>query len=212
MDTLVKKYLPFLHSDENLKELFLASAFNTIYRRNKSLQELLSPSFYPNRKSTKSNSIIRCNSCDICKNYMVFENMFICTVTGKKYSVKGELRCNSCNVIYLAECSNCKHQYVDSALNFKQWLRIHKSDNKTSKDRCGTSGHFNNVCRHPNNPHFYLKVQLIEQVLSNDVDKDVEAILWEREKYWQSQLFTNVYGMNSVSDLYSRKRKDFRRK
>ena len=30
MDTLVKKYLPILHSDENLKELFPASAFNTI--------------------------------------------------------------------------------------------------------------------------------------------------------------------------------------
>ena len=37
MDTLVKKYLPLLHSDENLKELFPASAFNTIYRRNKNL-------------------------------------------------------------------------------------------------------------------------------------------------------------------------------
>ena len=146
MDTLVKKYLPFLHSDENLKELFLASAFNTIYRRNKSLQELLSPSFYPNRKSTKSNSIIRCNSCDICKNYMVFENMFTCTVTGKKYFVKGELHCKSCNVIYLVECSNCKHQYIGSAFNFKQRFRIHRSDIKTSKDRCGTARYFNNVC------------------------------------------------------------------
>ena len=99
MDTLVKKYLPLLHSDENLKELFPASAFNTIYRRNKNLKELLSPSLFPNRKSTKSNSIISCNSCDICKNYMVFENMFTCTVTGKKYFVKGELQCNSCNII-----------------------------------------------------------------------------------------------------------------
>ena len=54
MDTLVKKYLPLLHSDENLKELFPASAFNTIYRRNKNLKELLSPSLFPNRKSTKA--------------------------------------------------------------------------------------------------------------------------------------------------------------
>ena len=30
MDTLVKKYLPLLHSDENLKELFPVSLFNTI--------------------------------------------------------------------------------------------------------------------------------------------------------------------------------------
>ena len=94
----------------------------------------------------------------------------------------------------------------------KQRFRIHKSDIKTNKDGCGTTRHFNNVCCHPSNPHSYLKVQLIEQVQCNDAYKDIEAILWEREKYWESQLFTNVYGMNSVSDLYSRKRKGCRRK
>ena len=99
MDTLVKKYLPLLHSDENLKELFPVTAFNTIYKLNKILKELLSPLLYHNRKSTKKNIIISCNSFDICKNYMVFKNMFTCTVTGKKYFVKGELQCNSCNII-----------------------------------------------------------------------------------------------------------------
>ena len=103
--------------------------------------------------------------------------MFTCTVTGKKYLVKGELHCNSCNVIYLGECSNCKHQYIRSALNFKQPFRIHKSEIKTNKDCCGTSRHFNNVCCHPSNPHSYLKVQLIEQVFCKDADKDIEAIL-----------------------------------
>ena len=186
MDTLVKKYLPLLHSDENLKEIFLTSAFNTIYIRNKNLKELTSPSLYHNRSSTKSNSCISCISCDICKNYLVFKNMFTSTVTGKKYFVKGELHCNSCNVIYLVECSNCKQQYIGSTLNFKQRFRIHKSDIKTNKDRYGTARYFSNICCHPSNPNFYLKVQLIEQVFCNDVDKDIEAILWEREKYWQS--------------------------
>ena len=54
MDTLVTKYLPHLHNDDNLKELIPASAFNTIYRRNKNLKELLSPSLYPNRKVLKA--------------------------------------------------------------------------------------------------------------------------------------------------------------
>ena len=112
----------------------------------------------------------------------------------------------------MVESSNYKQQYIGSVLNFEQWFRIHKSKIKTNKDRCGTARHFNNVCCHPSNPHFYLKVQLIEQVLCNDADKDIEVILWEREKYWQYQLFTNVYGINSVSDLYSRKRKGCRRK
>ena len=87
MDTLVKKYLLLLHSDENFRELFPASAFNTVYRHNKNLKVLLSPLLYPNRKITKSNSIISFKSCDICKNDIVFENKFTCTVTGKKYFV-----------------------------------------------------------------------------------------------------------------------------
>ena len=122
------------------------------------------------------------------------------------------VHCNSCNVVYLVECSNCKQQYIGSALNFKQWFRIYKSDIKTNKESCRTARHFNNVCCHPSNPHFYLKVYVIEQVFYNDVDKDIEAFLWECEKYWQSQVFTKVYHMNSVSDLCSRKRKGCRRK
>ena len=197
MDTLVKKYLPLVHSDRNFKELFCATSFNIICRRDKVYKELLSPWLYPNRKSTKSNSIISCNSCDIFKNYMFF----------KRY-----LHCNSFNLIHLVECSNCKQQDTGSALNFKQWFRIDKSDIKTNKDCCRTSRHFNNVCCHPSNPHFHLKVQLIEQVFCNGVDKDIEACLWEHEKYWQSQLFSKVYGMTSVSNLCSRKRKSCRRK
>ena len=40
---------------------------------------------------------------------------------------------------------------------------------------------------------------------------NIEDILWDREKYWQSQLFANVKGMNSISDLYSVKRKGCRK-
>ena len=98
---------------------------------------------------------------------MVFENRFTCAVTGKKYFVKAVLHRNSGNVIYLVECSNCKQQYIGSALNFKQRVRSHKSDIKTNKDRCGTARHFNNVCCYPSNP----------QLLCNDADRDIEAIL-----------------------------------
>ena len=80
--------------------------------------------------------------------------MVTCTLTGKKYFVKGDLNCNSCNVIYLVECSNCKQQYKGSALKFEQMFRIYKYDIKTNKDCCGTARHFNNICCHTSNPHF----------------------------------------------------------
>ena len=78
---------------------------------------------------------------------MVFSSTFVCTVTGK-----------------------C--QYVRSATSFKQRFRIHKSDIKTKIGRCGSARHFNFVCFHPNNPHGYLKVKLIEQVFC-DASKDI---------------------------------------
>ena len=174
MDTLLKKNFPLLHRDKSLTELLRASDFNVIQRRNKNLDELLSPSLSPNIKSTNSNSIIRCNNCDVGKNYMVFENMFNCKVTDKIYFVESELHCNSCSAIYLVQRSNYKQQYIGSTLNFKQQYRIHKSDIKSNKVCCGTGRDFNNVCCHPSNPNFYLKLQLIEQVFCNDV---VKAIL-----------------------------------
>ena len=103
----------------------------------------------------------------------------------------------------------CGDQYIGSAVNFKNRFRVHKSDIKTNKDRCGTARHFNNKCRHPHNPHAYLQVQIIEQI---NTTSDSEETLWHREKYWQCQLFVNTLGMNSVSDLYCKQRKGSRKK
>lgn len=58
MGVIVKGYLPFLHSDGNLNELFTAIAFNIAYKSDKNLKEWLSSPLYPNGKTNKSNSII----------------------------------------------------------------------------------------------------------------------------------------------------------
>ena len=109
----------------------------------------------------------------------------------------------------MISCSNCYDQYVGSALDFKSRFRIHKSDIKTKKDRCGTARHFNTKCTDSSNPHKFLKVQIIESV---QCDYNLEGKLWERERYWQCQLFTNTHDMDSVSDLYSTNRKVSRKK
>ena len=173
MNTLIKMYFPLLHSDDNLKTLFPTETFNVFYRRNKNLKEPLTPSLFPIPRGEKW-CVCSCNVCDICKNYMVFSSTFFCTVTGKKFYIRGNFSCNSTDVIYLVECINCKCQYVGSAFSFKQLFHIHKSDIKTKKDCCGTARHFNSICCHPINPHGYLKVQLIEQVFC-DASKDTEV-------------------------------------
>ena len=54
-------------------------------------------------------------------------------------------------------------------------------------------------------------VQLLEQVHCNNLE-NIKDILWDREKYWRSQLFTIAKGMNSILDLYSSKRKGYRKR
>ena len=142
---------------------------------------------------------------------MVTDSKFRCTVTDKTYFIKGNLSCDSCNVIYLITCSNRRKQYVGLAINFDQGFRIHKSDIRTNKDRRGTAIRFNNKCCSPSNKHAYLKVQIIKQVFHNN-QFIIEDLLWEREKYnWQAQLFTNSYRMNNINDFYSMKRKGYRK-
>ena len=81
---------------------------------------------------------------DICKNFLITDIKFRCTVTGKTFFIKCNLSCDTCNVIYLITCFDYREQYVGSAVNFKQGFRIQKSDIKTNKDHCGTAKHFNN--------------------------------------------------------------------
>ena len=107
---------------------------------------------------------------------MKFDNTFICAVTGKSYFIRGQLNCESINVIYLITCSKCLEQYVVSAAKFSARFRIHKSDIKTKQKRCGSARHFNSKYYHDTNPFQYLKIQLIEQAHSNNL-ANIEDVL-----------------------------------
>ena len=119
IEGLIKKHIHYLHSDEVLKNVFPNENFSVIYKRNKNVKEIVAPSLYP-KPSIKSNrTIVSCNKCDICKNFLITDSKFRCTVTGKTYFIIGNMSCDSGNVIYLITCSNCREQYVGSVINFK---------------------------------------------------------------------------------------------
>ena len=204
----IRKNTHYLHSDEVLEKAFPKKKFSVIYRRNKNLKEMVATSLYPKPNNKSNRTIVSCNKCDICK--MITDSKFRCTVTGKTYFIKDNLSCDGCNVIHLITCYNCREQYVGSAINFKQRFKIQKSDIKINKDRFCTARHFNNKCCSPNNKHAYLNVQIIQQVFNNN-QFSIEDLLLEREKYWLAQLFTNLYRMNFINDLYRMKRKGNRK-
>ena len=88
----------------------------------------------------------------------------------------------------------CLEQSVGSAIKFKSRFNIHKSGMKVPR----TDRHFNIKCCHSSNPFVYLRVLLIEKVYYIYDDRNIEDILWDKEKYWHSQLFTNIKSMNSI--------------
>ena len=145
IDGIIKKHISSLQSEDALETVFPKDYFRAIYKRNRNLNELIVPSVYPKKINTRIRSITSCNNCDICKNYMVFDNTFICTVTGKSYFIRGQLNCESINVIYLITCSKCLEQYVGSAVKFKTRFHIHKYDIKTKKERCRSARHFSTL-------------------------------------------------------------------
>ena len=95
IDSLINKYLPILHADLDLKETFPRKSITTVYRRQKDLKEMLAPASYPKFVNSQVNIIIPCNSCDVCKHYLVAERTFTSKVTGKTYFIKDDLSCNS---------------------------------------------------------------------------------------------------------------------
>ena len=69
---------------------------------------MVAASLYP-KPSIKSNrTIVTYNKYEICKNFLITDSKYRCTVTSKIYFIKGNLACDNCNVIYLITFSNCR--------------------------------------------------------------------------------------------------------
>ena len=142
--TIFKKYLPVLHSNQEMLRIFPENTINVTYKRNKNLKELISPSLFPKIIKENNCSIEKCSRrCDICKNFLVVSTEFTCHATKHKYKIRGSLTCNTKNIIYLIT-----------------WCRV--------------ANHLSNVCKSTICKTEYLQVQLIEQVNARegeDIDK-----------------------------------------
>ena len=164
-----------------------------------------------NKNEKKSYVIKNCGKRDISKNCLISDNTYTCKVTSKKCYINNDFDHNYMNDVYFIRWTNCNKQYVGSSVDFKNRFKIHKSDINTKKDRCGVARHFTNKSRDPQNLHVFLKIQPIKQVSAKE-EKKLDDTLWHKEKYWQALLLTKSHGMNSITDLYNKKRKDYRKK
>ena len=211
LKTIIRNHLPILYSNQQRLHIFSENTISVTYKRNKNLREILSPSLFPRTTKLNECSIEKCNKkYDICKNFLVVSPDFTCFATKRKYKIKRILKCDCRNVIYLISCKYCLKQYVGSVTGFKERFRIHKRHITTGEIRCGVANNLLNVCRSSASKFEYLQVQLIEKV-SVQNDDDIDKVLWEREKYWQAQLFTLSHGLNNPNEWYALNTRGYRR-
>ena len=53
-------------------------------------------------------------------------------------------------------------------------------------------------------------MQLVEYVFVRE-GEDADKVLWEKEKYWQAQLFTLTRGLNNMNEWYALNRRGYRK-
>ena len=149
-----------MHSNGDLKNIFLENLICTVFKRNRNLKETSSQSLHTKNKKEKNLVIETCAKSDIFKNHMISDNIVTCKVSHEKYYIN-DYDFNCMNVIYLISCTNCNEQYERSPVDFKKRFRMRKSGINTKKDRRGVPHHCTNNCRDPQNRHTFLKIQQI---------------------------------------------------
>ena len=126
---------------------------------------------------------LKCNRCKVVCPILKEGKKFTSTNTGKTYTIRQKVTCDSDWVIYLVTCKKCKGQYVGkSKTKFKIRHSNHKQEVK--KKIGGLGHHYGNggPCSYQ-----HLQVQIIEEVEHKNFE-----FLAERELYWQHQLRTYI--------------------
>ena len=142
-----------------MQKLFRPSILITLYRGEKNLKEVLSPSLFPLKLiKNEIQSVVVINAISVriilylIINFLSVRLQVECTVLVVACLVTALM------YFYITFCKKCGDQYSVSVTDFKTISRVHKGDIKTNKDRCGAARHVNNKCYNSNNPHIFIKI------------------------------------------------------
>src|SRR5436190_13191713 len=119
LNNVIKTALPLLQSSTETKKLF-SKPPRVTFRNPPNLKNLLVKTDLSN--CNKNNSFHsgckpcqkpRCGTCKIIASTSNFQS----NVTKKQYPIKGEINCNTTNVIYQLNCNFCDKQYIGQTSN-----------------------------------------------------------------------------------------------
>ena len=121
----------------------------------------------------------KCGKCKVSCPILIEGKTFRSTNTGKIYTIRKRLDCNSDHVIYLVTCSKCGGQYVGKSTTI---FKLRHSNHKVEirNQRGGLGHHFGgqNGCGYQN-----VKIKIIDQVEHGN-----KIGLENCEVYWQNQM------------------------
>ena len=149
----------------------------------------------------------KCNNkrCKTCTH--ISETNMIYDKNNNPIPLNKNLNCQSKDVIYVIECSQCGIRYVgETTQKLKDRINQHRSDINTEQDK-PVAIHFTQQCRSTQN----LKVTPIEQIERKVAEKssfrgwirqEDELQFFQRENYWIERLGTmNPRGLNKRKEI-----------
>ena len=116
-----------------------------------------------------------CHACKILSE----GRYFVSTNTGKKYSVRQRVSCDSSFIVYLGTCKKCKGQYIGKST--QPFKRRHSGHKQEIKNLIGGLGHHYGGprgCGYEN-----ISMKIIEKI-----EEGNHSQLAKREVYWQNQM------------------------
>ena len=211
---IIRKHSNLLHGTPGLKDIFPSNCIKVSTRRCSNLKELLTRadpySIKQDVNDTSTHGYRKCGSkCDSCDSYVLEGGAITCKATGRKFKIRRETTCTSCNVIYVAFCKVCEFQGSGSTTKWLPRLRNYKSHIKNKNATCGIVKHFFGKCRgskeNPSSNLYFMLVDCLNNVenLNND---DIDDLLLQKEKFWIGSLVTQHKGMNGTHDWARKKR------
>lgn len=129
VSSILKKHYNILTQSERLKHIFPEPP-RVVYRRNKNIRDVLTSSKI-RTQTTGGCSPCGKPRCQIC-THMSTTDTAVSSASDFRLKIKGNLNCDSSNVVYLLECTVCHLQYIgQTQKSFRSRFNNHKSHSKT---------------------------------------------------------------------------------
>lgn len=129
----IHKELNQLQKNDRLNKLLNETKIIKSKRQPKNLKQTLTSAYFGN---DTIQGVKKCNNkrCGVC-NILIEGTSYLFKNSTVPFEIKRNLTCNSKNVLYVIECSNCHDNYIGCTISLSNRTSLHKSNIKIANNR-----------------------------------------------------------------------------